>query len=99
MITFPTTTEAFIADQEAGAGRKLNGLERDVAAEIADLINISYREGIEGRTHTISLENVETFVSEQDQEDTAQKLAWLWESICWWCDKAYQAGKEVSQHG
>ena len=34
MITFPTTTEAFIADQEAGAGRKLHGLERDIAAEI-----------------------------------------------------------------
>lgn len=99
MITFPTTAEAFIAYQEAGTGRKLNGLERDVAAEIADLINISYQEGMEGRTHTVSLEKVETFTQGTCQEDTAHKLARIWESVCWWCDKAYQAGKEISQHG
>lgn len=28
MITFPTTTEAFIAYQEAGVGRTLNGHEK-----------------------------------------------------------------------
>ena len=55
MILFPTTTEAFIAYQEAGTGRKLEGFERDLAAVIV-------------------------------------------ESICWWCDRAYQAGKETAQH-
>ena len=55
MIPFPTTTEAFIAYQEAGIGRKLDGFERDLAAVVVELINISYQEGMEGRTHTLSL--------------------------------------------
>ena len=42
MITFPTTTEAFIAYQEAGTGRKLEGFERDLAAVVVKLINTSY---------------------------------------------------------
>ena len=96
MITFPTTTEAFIADQEAGAGRKLNGVERDIAAVVVELINVSYQEGAEGRTHTVSMEGVETFFQEQDREAAFHKLARIWESICWWCNQAYQAGKEAS---
>ena len=99
MITFPTTPEAFIAYQESIAGRKLNGLERDIAAEVADLINISYREGIEGRAHTVSMEAVETFTQEPCQEGTAREFSRLWKCICGLCDKAYQAGREVSRHG
>ena len=59
MITFPTTTEAFIAFQEAGTGRKLEGFERDLADIVVELINISYQEGAEGRTHTVSMDGVE----------------------------------------
>ena len=98
MITFPTTTEAFIDYQEAGTGRKLEGFERDLAAVVVELINISYQEGAEGRTHTVSMDGVETFFRERDREAEFHKLARIWESICWWCDKAYQTGKEVSQH-
>ena len=99
MITFPTTTEAFIAYQEAGTGRKLGGFERDLAALVVELTNISYQEGAEGRTHTVSMEDVETFFQERDREAAFHKMARIWESICWWCDKAYQAGREVSRHG
>ena len=96
-ITFPTTAEAFIAYQENGAGRKLNGLERDVLTEIAELINISYQEGVDGRAHTVSLKDVETFIPEQCQEDESPKLARILEIICWWCDRAYMAGKETQE--
>ena len=51
MIPFPTTTEAFIAYQEAGTGRKLKGRERDLASVVVELSNISYQEGAE-RAHT-----------------------------------------------
>ena len=94
MIAFPATTEAFIAYQEAGIGRKLGGFERNLAALVVELTNISYQEGAEGRAHTVSMEDVEAFFQERDRE-----AARIWESICWWCDVAYQAGKEAAQHG
>lgn len=96
-ITFPTTTEAFIAYQEAGTGRRLEEIERGLASIIVELVNISYQEGAEGRTHTVSMEGVETFFQERDREAAFHKLARIWESICWWCDKAYQTGKEAAQ--
>ena len=66
MIPFPTTTEAFIAYQEASTGRKLEGLELDLTAVVVELINISYQEGAEGRTHTVSMDGVEAFFQERD---------------------------------
>ena len=99
MITFPTTTEAFIAYQEAGTGRKLEGFERDLAAVVVELINVSYQEGMEGRAHTFSLENIERFSRELGKDDAFREKIRLWEAICGLCDDAYQAGKEVSQHG
>lgn len=93
MIPFPTTTEAFIALQEAGTGRKLEGLERDLADVVVELINISYQEGMEGRTHTVSMEGVEAFFRERDREAAFHKLARIWESVCWWCNLAYQTGR------
>lgn len=93
MIPFPTTTEAFIAYQEAGTGRKLDGFERDFASVVVELINVSYQEGMEGRTHTVTMEDVETFFLNQGKEEEFHKMARIWESICLWCDKAYQAGR------
>ena len=96
MITFPTTTEAFIAYQEAGTGRKLEGFERDLAAVVVKLINTSYHEGIEGRAHTASLRDTERFYQERGKKKEFLETARIWESICWWCNQAYQAGKEVT---
>ena len=75
LITFPTTTEAFIAYQEAGIGCKLEGFERNLAAVVVELANISYQEGAEGRTHTVSMEDVETFFRERGREAAFHKLA------------------------
>ena len=96
MITFPTTTEAFIAYQEAGTGRKLEGFERDLAAVVVELANISYQEGVEGRAHIVSMEDVEAFFQERGKEESFRKMTWIWKCICWWCDQAYQAGKAVT---
>ena len=96
MITFPTTTEAFIAYQEAGTGRKLERFERDLSAVVVELINVSYQEGMEGSTHTVSMEDVEAFFQKKGKEETFRKMAWIWECICWWCNQAYQAGKEAA---
>ena len=98
MITFPTTTEAFIAYQETGTGRKLDGFEQNLAAVVVELINVSYQEGMEGRAHTVSMEDVEVFFQERGKEEAFRKMTQIWESICWWCYRAYQAGKETAQH-
>ena len=36
MITFPTTVEAFIADQEERAGCKFNALQRELLASMSN---------------------------------------------------------------
>lgn len=95
LITFPTTAEAFIAYQEAGIGRKLEAFERDLAYAVVELINVSYQEGMEGRAHTVSMEDVEVFFQERGKEEAFRKMTQIWESICWWCDRAYQSGKET----
>ena len=61
MIAFPATTEAFIAYQEAGIGRKLEKLERKLASAVVELANISYQEGIEGTENTITMKAVKAF--------------------------------------
>ena len=99
MISFPTTTEAFIACQEAGTGRKLETFERSLAAVIVDLSNGSYREGANGTENTVTMDDVKKFYLERGHGDAFHAVTWIWESICWWCDRAYRAGKEAAQHG
>ena len=53
MITFPTTTEAFIAYQEAGIHRELNEFERKLAEVVVELANGSYQEGVEGTENSV----------------------------------------------
>ena len=95
MITFPTTTEAFIAYQEAGIQRELNNFERELSGAVVDLANISYQEGLDGEENSITIEMVKEFLRLRGKEDN-KKFLHIWESICWWCDRAYQAGKEAS---
>ena len=92
MVVFPTTTKAFIACQEAGIRWALNESERELAAVIVELINISYREGMEGRTKTVSMKAVKDFFQGRINKEASHKPARIWESVCWWCGKAYQAG-------
>ena len=43
MIRFPTTPEAFIADQEQLMGRKLSEGEREVTVDFAEVFNLPKR--------------------------------------------------------
>lgn len=97
MITFPTTAEAFIAYQENGINRKLDDLERKLADVVVGLVNGSYQEGIEGKENTVTIQLVRKFFKERNKE-LDEKFLRMWESICWWCNQAYQAGKEAAEH-
>lgn len=81
MITFPTTTDAFIAYQEAGTGRTLEGFERDFSAVVVDLINVSYQDGMKGCSHTVSMEKAETFFQKRGKEEAFCKIARIWKGI------------------
>ena len=95
MITFPTTPEAFIAYQEDRTGRKLEGFERSFASTVAELANFSYQEGIDGDAKTVTTDDAETFFRERGREAEFTRLAHTWESISFWCEIAYQAGRRV----
>ena len=95
MITFPTTTKVFIAYQEAGLHRELDAFERKLAAVVVEFANGSYREGLNGEENTITTDFVRAFYRER--EKSIDSFIRIWESVCWWCDRAYMAGKEAQR--
>ena len=95
MITFPTTTEAFIAYQEAGINRKLDDLEQKLSGAVVDLANISYQEGLDGEENSITIEMVKEFLRLRGKAEN-KKFFHIWESICWWCNEAYKQGQEAT---
>lgn len=97
MITFPTTPEAFIAYQEAGIGRKLEVFERKLVEVVVELANGSYQEGVDGTENSVTIKYAQEFFKERGGE-TNGKILRIWESICWWCDRAYQEGQEAANH-
>lgn len=96
MITFPTTPEAFVAYQEKGINRKLDDFEQKLSCAVVDLANISYQEGLDGEENSITIETGKESLRLRGKEDN-KKFLHIWESICWWCDRAYMAGKEAAQ--
>ena len=95
IITFPTTPEAFTAYQEAVIGRELDDFEREFAAVVVELVNTSYQEGVDGDENTITMKLVREFHKERGQNPDL--FIHTWESICWWCDKAYERGQREAQ--
>ena len=94
MITFPTTPEAFIAYQEAGIGRKLEVFERKLVEVVVELANGSYQEGVD---NSVTIKCAQEFFRERGEENS-EKILRIWESICWWCDRAYHEGQEAANH-
>lgn len=68
MITFPTTPEAFIAYQEKEIKRKLDDHERQFAAVVVELANISYQEGVAGQENTCTMDWVQCFLYQARQK-------------------------------
>ena len=93
MITFPTTTEAYIAYQGAGIHRELDDFERKLAEVVVELANGSYQEGLNGKENTVTVKFVRAFYKKRKKK--INKFTHIWEIICWWCDRAYMAGKEA----
>lgn len=74
MITFPTTVEAFIADQEKRAGRKFDDFQRELLGEYAELFNLEFDAGMKGEEPSNVLKDTAEFY--------ARKASWKsWKSL------------------
>ena len=101
MITFPTTTEAFIAFQEASTGRTLDTWEKDFSVYLTELANLAFDDGKAGRERFDILAYSEDYFTSNDHADLLQGtgVQHILKMMDLWSRTAYQAGKEVSQHG
>ena len=102
MITFPITTEAFAAYQEAGAGRTLNIPEKELMSGSVEVLNDCYEGGRAGKRIPFP----------ESEEDARQILSGMGKADHWerplvkryirfmlfWTRTAYEQGKEAAQH-
>ena len=92
-VTFPATAEQFVAAQEAGMGRKLTAKEREICAFVADLANMGYRDGLDGRECIDFLNGAEEYIPADRLRD--DKFVFFLHHIDFWVRRANKAGKEA----
>ena len=89
MIRFPTTPEAFIADQEQLMGRKLSEGEREVT------FNLIYEDGLR-QDHAVldrDLDKLDEFMSRHRDDLLIRQFA---EACRFWMIEAWEQGAERS---
>lgn len=102
MITFPTTAEAFIAYQEAGAGRTLNIPEKELMRRSVEVLNDCYEGGKTGERIPFpeSEEDAHQILSDMGKADHWEQpfMKRYIRSMLFWTRTAYEQGKEAAQH-
>lgn len=103
MITFPTTTEAFIAVQEAGAGRPANAPERKIMEMSVEILNECFDSGKAGEKMpwAESAESIIDTLRENNMLEEFEKDPFLVRYAAFmltWTKDAYQQGQEAAQH-
>lgn len=103
-ITFPTTAEAFIDEQEARAGRSLNEPERELMETSVDIMNECFHSGKTGgkmpwpESPEEAAEGLREMGSLEKFEKNPFAVRYLSFMLAWTKD-AYQQGQEAAQHG
>ena len=95
MIRFPTTPEAFIADQEQLMGRKLSEGEREVMVDFAEVFNLIYEDGLR-QDHAVldrDLDKLDEFMSRHRDDLLIRQFA---EACRFWMIEAWEQGAERS---
>ena len=95
MIRFPTTPEAFIADQEQLMGRKLSEGEREVTVDFAEVFNLIYEDGLR-QDHAVldrDLDKLDEFMSRHRDDLLIRQFA---EACRVWMIEAWEQGAERS---
>ena len=103
MITFPTTAEAFIAEQEAGAGRPANEPERKILEMSVEILNECFDCGKAGEKMpwAESAESIVDTLREKNMLEEFEENPFLVRYAAFmltWTKDAYQQGKEAAQH-
>lgn len=103
-ITFPTTAEAFIAEQEAGAGRPANEPERKILEMSVEILNECFDSGKAGEkmpwpeSPEEAVEGLREMGALEKVEKNPFAVRYLSFMLAWTKD-AYQQGQEAAQHG
>ena len=95
MIRFPTTPEAFIADQEQLMGRKLSEGEREVTVDFAEVFNLIYEDGLR-QDHAVlnrCLDKPDEFMSRHKDDSFIHQFA---KACRFWMIEAWEQGAERS---
>ena len=97
MIAFPTTAEAFIANQEELVGRKLSEWEREVTAAWIEAFNLSYEDGLNQDSVALErdLSKLDEFMARHKDNNAVHKFA---EACRVWIMGAWRQGKEAVQY-
>lgn len=102
MITFPITTEAFAAYQEAGAGRTLNIPEKELMRRSVEVLNDCYECGRAGKRIPFpeSEEDARQILSDMGKADHWERplMKRCIRFMLFWTRTAYEQGKEAAQH-
>ena len=99
-VDFPTTPEAFVSYHEAMMGHAFPPSIRVVLAEYVEFLNIAFEEGRAGKEQTlIRMDDIQAFYSSRGEMGFLSRdhIRDFFQWVCDWCDRAYQAGKELEK--
>ena len=94
MITFPTTAEAFVADQEKRAGRKFDNFQRELLGEYVELFNLEFDAGMKGEEPSDVLKDTIEFYARKGKLEKLEKpvLKHFYACVQFWCREAWKQG-------
>ena len=100
MITFPTTPEIFIADQEAKAGRQFDNFWKEILTEYTEVFNLAYNLGLTGEKPIDIIGDAVKFYSQKGKLEDLERpaISRIYATAQHWCNEAYKQGKEAVQH-
>ena len=98
MITFPTTSEAFIADQEKRTNSKLGDFQRELLEGYVEIFNSEFEAGAEGKEPLDVVKDTAEYYAKigklKDLENPAVKH--FYACMQFWCREAWKQGAAKS---
>lgn len=97
-LTFPVTLEAFIAFQEAGTGRELEPMEREVIAAWLPLFNLEYADGVREDSTALAndLVKMDELIAMHGEDAPITRIL---KFVRRWLTYAWKRGNAMAQHG
>lgn len=99
LITFPTTPEAFIADQEERAGRKFDDFMCGLLGMCVELFNMGFEAGAKDLEPLNIVEDTVEFYAQRGKLKALEQpvVTHFYACVQHWYNEAYRQGKEAAQ--